>query len=74
MAGRGPGDDSGSRSGLAALGVAALAAVCCAALPLIAGLVGSVAVGALLGLAAGFAAAALLVGVAVSWVRHRRGA
>ena len=72
MAARGPVHDSASRSGLAALGTAAFAIVCCAALPLVAALVGSVAVGTVLGVGAGLAAAALLVGLAVVGVRRRR--
>ena len=46
------------RDGLAGLGVAALAVACCGALPLLAGVVGGLALGAWLGLAAAVAALA----------------
>jgi hypothetical protein len=58
--------------GLAALGIAAFAVVCCAALPLLVALAGSVAIGTVLGIGAGLAAAVLLVGVISAGVRRRR--
>lgn len=58
--------------GLAALGIAAFAVVCCAALPLLVALAGSVAIGTVLGVGAGLAAAVLLVGVVLARIRRRR--
>ena len=71
MAERGDGGASPSQSGLAALGIAAVAIVCCAALPLLAALAGGVALGALLGVGAGVVAAVLLVGTVVARSRKR---
>jgi hypothetical protein len=59
-------------SGLAALGIAAFAVVCCTALPLLAALAGSVAIGTVLGVGAGLVAAVVLVGLALARVRRRR--
>ena len=70
MAPRQPADDPWR--GLAALGIAAFAIVCCAALPLLAALAGSVAIGTVLGVGAGLVAAVLLVGLVVALVRRRR--
>jgi hypothetical protein len=55
-----PDGDSAARNGLAALAGIAVAIACCSALPLIAALAGSIAVGALAGIAA--AAAAVVLG------------
>ena len=58
MSGRGKGKRS-AQGGLATAGVAALAVVCCAALPLVIALAGSVAIGTVLGVGVGVAAAAV---------------
>lgn len=67
-----PSNDSQPLGGVAALGIAAFAVACCAALPLLAALAGSVAVGTVLGVGAGLAAAALLGGLVVARARPRR--
>jgi hypothetical protein len=66
---RGPG--SPAQGGLAALGVAAFAIVCCAAFPLLAAVAGGVALATILGVGAGVVAVVLLVGLVVMRVRHR---
>jgi len=59
----------GDKTGLAAVGGVALAVACCAGGPLLAATVGSLAVGALLGIAAGIA---LLVAAGTTlWLRRR---
>jgi hypothetical protein len=62
---------SGS-GGLAALGAAALAIGCCVGLPLIVALAGGVAVGALLGVAAGILGAVALGALIALRIRSRR--
>jgi hypothetical protein len=74
MAGGERGGDPTTRDGLAAVGVAVFAVVCCAGLPLMATLAGGVAVGTLLGVGAGVLAA-LVAGVivarrSISFLRH----
>ena len=74
MAGR-PGEEtsSGERLGLAGVGIAIFAVVCCASLPLIAGgVAGGIAIGAVLGIGAGILAAAVLVTLVVIWAQRRR--
>jgi hypothetical protein len=66
------GVDSATRDGLAAAGVAAFAVVCCAGLPLLAALVGGVALGTLLGVGAGVLAALVVGGALAARVRRRR--
>lgn len=67
MTDRAPSD----RTGLAAVGVAVLAVVCCAGGPLLVAVAGSLAVGALVGIAA---AACLMITACVAlYVRHRPG-
>lgn len=68
MRGRLLGGSAGGR--LAAVGVAALAVICCATLPLLAALLGSFALGSVLGL--GAAVAAALGVLALVLVRARR--
>jgi hypothetical protein len=65
-----PGGSGGG--GIAALGIAMLAIGCCAGVPLIAALVGSVAVGTLLGVGAGIVVAIMLVAAVVVRIRARR--
>jgi len=67
-----PSKGSGSQGGLAAFGIAAFAVLCCAALPILAALAGSVAIGTVLGIGAGLAAAVLLAVAVVANVRRRR--
>ncbi|PZS34314.1 MAG: hypothetical protein DLM61_03800 [Pseudonocardiales bacterium] len=59
----------GEKPGLAGIAAAGLAVVCCAAGPLLFAWVGSVAVGALVGLGAGLAV--LAVAVALLYMRRR---
>jgi biotin transporter BioY len=59
------GEYSVRRNGLAAVAVAVFAVLCCAGLPLLAALVGGVALGTLLGVGAGVLAA-LVIGVALA--------
>ncbi|MGD9734055.1 MAG: hypothetical protein AB7V58_00350 [Solirubrobacterales bacterium] len=61
----------GVRNGLAVVGGLALAIGCCGAVPLLAALAGSVAVGAVVGIAAGAAALVLLTAIALLRVRRR---
>lgn len=58
------------RTGLAALGIGACAVVCCAGLPLVAGVLGGVALGSVLGVGAG--ALAVVVAIVLVVVRARR--
>lgn len=59
--------------GLVAVGVAALAVVCCAGLPLLVGVLGGLALGTVLGVGAGVVALVVLV-TAVFVTRRRRAA
>jgi hypothetical protein len=59
------------RAGVAGLGVAVLAVICCAAAPLAFALAGTLTVGAILGASAGLGALAVLGGLALA-IRHRR--
>lgn len=63
---------SGANDGLAAVVIAAFAIACCAALPLLATLAGSVALATILGIGAGVVAMAVLVALIVSRQRARR--
>jgi uncharacterized membrane protein YhaH (DUF805 family) len=69
-----PGEETsgGERLGLAGVGVAAVVVVCCAGLPLIAGVVGGIALAAVLGVGAGILALAALIAVVAITVRRRR--
>ena len=60
------------KAGLAALGLGALVVVCCAALPLVAGVLGGVAIGAYLGVGAGVLALAVLAALVLVRARRRR--
>lgn len=71
MADRRPRDSA--PGGLAALGFAAVAIGCCAGLPLLLVVASTVAIGTILGAAAGIVALAAIVGAAL-WVRRRRAA
>ena len=60
-----------ARGALAAAGLGVVAVLCCAGLPLAAGLVGALTLGAAFGLGAGFLGVSALVVLAV-WARRRR--
>ena len=60
-----------ARGALAAAGLGIVAVLCCAGLPLAAGLIGAVTLGTAFGLGAGILGVAALVVLAV-WARHRR--
>jgi hypothetical protein len=66
------GGSNGAGPAIATVGVAAFAIVCCVGLPVLAALVGSVAIGTLLGGAAGIVAAAVIVGAVAIRLRSRR--
>jgi hypothetical protein len=66
-----PRNGNSAKDGLAALGLAVVAVGCCAGLPLLAALAGSVALGTLLGVGAGILAAVGLVGAVMLKVRAR---
>ncbi|MGD9736705.1 MAG: hypothetical protein AB7V58_14050 [Solirubrobacterales bacterium] len=68
---RSPDRSAGRGTGLAALGVAALAIGCCAATPLLVIAVGSLTVGVLAGIGAG-ALALVVLGAAAMLARRRR--
>lgn len=63
---------NGAGPAIATAGVAAFAIACCVGLPTLAALVGSVAIGTLLGGAAGIVAAVLIVGAVAIRRRSRR--
>lgn len=60
------------RTGLAALGIGAFAVVCCAALPLVAGVLGGVALGSVLGVGAGGLAVVVVIASVVLRARRQR--
>jgi hypothetical protein len=60
------------RDGLAGLAIGALAVVCCAAIPLLAGATGGLAVGVILGAGAGIAALILVFVAVFALVRRGR--
>ncbi|MCA1699057.1 MAG: hypothetical protein LC790_09220 [Actinobacteria bacterium] len=62
---------TGRKRGLAGLGIAAFAVVCCAGLPLLAGLLGGIALGSVLGVGVG-ALAVVIVSVIVARGRRQR--
>jgi biotin transporter BioY len=72
MAGGERGKDSAPERGLAAVGVAAFAVVCCAGLPLLAALAGGVALGTLLGVGAGVLAPLVIAAALTAQARRRR--
>jgi hypothetical protein len=69
--GEGPRESSNAWAGLAGVGVVALAIGCCGALPLAVAIAGSVAIGTVLGVAAGAVALIVLVTLVVVRVRRR---
>ncbi len=64
------GSQNSPKMGLAALGIGAFAVVCCAGLPLVAAVLGGVALGSVLGVGAG--ALAVIVVIALVAARARR--
>ena len=65
------GSQNSPRMGFAALGIGAFAVVCCAGLPLVAGVLGGVALGSVLGVGAALAAVVVIVLVAARARRQR---
>ncbi len=61
-----------SKTGLAALGIGALAIACCLAGPLVLGALGGIAIGTVLGVTAGLLAAFLLIALVVLRSRRQR--
>jgi len=64
--------DGAAKTGLAAVGIGVLAVLCCAGAPLIVGVVGGVALGSVLGLAAGVIAIVAATVLVVVRTRRRR--
>jgi hypothetical protein len=60
-----------SQTGLSTAGLGVLAVVCCAGAPLIAGALGSIAVGGLLGAGAGVLTVVVVSALIVGRIRHR---
>ena len=60
------------KMGLAALGIGAFAVVCCAGLPLVAGVLGGVALGSVLGVGAGALAVIVVIVLVVARARRQR--
>jgi len=75
MSGRRPKDGTGSADRLAGVGLAMLAVVCCAGGPLLIAALGSIGVGAVLGVGAGVLAAlallALITGITIAARRRK---
>jgi len=64
--------DGAARTGLAAVGLGVFAVACCAGAPLIAGVLGGIALGSVLGIAAGIVAIIGLTALGVIRTRRRR--
>jgi len=62
----------GRKRGLAALGIAAFAVVCCAALPLLVGLLGAIALGSVLGFGVGALAVVIVSALVLARGRRQR--
>ncbi len=60
------------RTGFAALGIGTFAVVCCAGLPLLAGVLGGVALGSVLGVGAGLLAVIVVIALVVVRARRQR--
>ncbi len=63
---------TGPKTGLATAGLGVLAVVCCAGAPLIAGALGSIAVGGALGVGAGVLTVVVVSALIVGRIAHRR--
>lgn len=66
------GSQNSPKMGLAALGSGAFAVVCCAGLPLVAGVLGGVALGSVLGVGAGALAVIVVIVLVVARARRQR--
>lgn len=66
------GSQNSPKMGLAALGIGAFAVVCCAGLPLVAGVLGGVALGSVLGVGAGALAVIVVIVLVVARARRQR--
>ncbi len=66
------GSQNSPKMGLAALGIGAFAVVCCAGLPLVAGVLGGVALGSVLGVGAGALAVIVVIVLVVARARRPR--
>lgn len=66
------GSQNSPKIGLAALGIGAFAVVCCAGLPLVAGVLGGVALGSVLGVGAGALAVIVVIVLVVARARRQR--
>jgi len=64
---------TGPKAGLATAGLGVFAVVCCAGAPLIAGALGSIAVGGLLGAGAGVLTVVAVSALIVGRIRHHHG-
>ncbi len=62
---------TGPKAGLATAGLGVLAVVCCAGGPLVAGALGSIAVGGVLGVGAGVFTVVVVSALIVGRIRHR---
>ncbi len=66
------GSQNSPKMGLAALGIGAFAVVCCAGLPLVAGVLGGVALGSVLGVGAGALAVVVVIALVAARARRQR--
>jgi len=66
------GSQNSPKMGLAALGIGAFAVVCCAGLPLVAGVLGGVALGSVLGVGAGALAVIVVIVLVAARARRQR--
>jgi hypothetical protein len=66
------GSQNSPKMGLAALGIGAFGVVCCAGLPLVAGVLGGVALGSVLGVGAGALAVIVVIVLVVARARRQR--
>jgi len=64
--------DGAAKTGLAAVGLGVFAVACCAGAPLIAGVLGGIALGGVLGIAAGVVAVIGLTALVIIRTRRRR--
>lgn len=66
------GSQNSPKMGLAALGIGAFAVVCCAGLPLVAGVLGGVALGSVLGVGAGALVVIVVIVLVLARARRQR--
>ena len=66
------GSQNSPKMGFAALGIGAFAVACCAGLPLVAGVLGGVALGSVLGVGAGALAVVVVIVLVVARARRQR--